>query len=222
MQNVSIRKSQYIEAISYYLNTTDFPILFVENSGCDLSDLFNKEIEIGRVEIITYNGNDFDRKRGKGYGEGLIIRNALSRSRIISEGCTIFKISGRHIVKNINQIWRVASTFHLPKHFVVCDINPKVKKANSDMFIASADFFAFFNVNIESINEEQKKWFEHVLYDSIIDYCKHQGEFIYLPLPLNQVGVSGSTGAQFTKPSKRLYLKHIIKFVLYKMKIIKL
>lgn len=225
VQNIEIRKSQYVEAVSYYLSTTVFPIVFVENTGYDISCLYEKEIQAERLEVIVYKGNDFDRNRGKGYGEGLIIRNAFEKSKLLCEKCTVIKISGRHIVKNTKSIWRILNRLHISHHFVACDINPKVKKANSDMFVASTDFFYFLTIRggyAERINEEHGVWFEHILYDSIIDYCKHQGEFIYLPLPLNQVGVSGSTGAQFTKPSKRLYLKHIIKFVLYKMKIIKL
>lgn len=223
VQNVEIRKSQYVEAVSYYLSTTDFSILFVENTGYDISCLYEKEIQVGRLEVIVYKGNDFDRNRGKGYGEGLIIRNAFEKSKLLCENCTVIKISGRHIVKNANSIWRILNRWHIPNHFVACDINPKVKKANSDMFVASTDFFVFFNRGYaERINEEQDVWFEHILYNAIMDYCNIKGIFIYLPLPLNQVGVPGSTGIQFIKPPKSLYLKHIIKFVLYKVGIIKL
>lgn len=141
VQNIEIRKSQYVEAVSYYLSTTVFPIVFVENTGYDISCLFGKEIQAGRLEVIVYKGNDFDRNRGKGYGEGLIIRNAFEKSKLLCEKCTVIKISGRHIVKNIKSIWRILNLWHIPNHFVACDINPKVKKANSDMFIASTDFF---------------------------------------------------------------------------------
>ncbi|RYZ23735.1 MAG: hypothetical protein EOO10_20840 [Chitinophagaceae bacterium] len=55
-------------------------MLFVENSGADVSPLFQEEINNGRLEVITFIGNNYDRKLGKGYGEIRIIEKALNDS----------------------------------------------------------------------------------------------------------------------------------------------
>ena len=217
LQNVEERKRQYIHAIEYYLHHTDFQILFVENSGYDLSSLFENAIMQGRLEMLTYAGNQFDRSLGKGYGEGLIMRYALSHSKFLKDGSFVIKVSGRHIVKNINQIVSLVSMLRPRKEWVACDINPKTGGANSDMFIGTIDFYRHFNQYVEHINEREKVWFEHVLYSAIVAYCKGKRNFVYLPLPLKQEGVSGSMGIQFKHPSCSLYLKHVMKALLYKL-----
>lgn len=40
LQDKDLRKQQYIEALDFYLTKTDLPIVFVENSNTDFSNLF--------------------------------------------------------------------------------------------------------------------------------------------------------------------------------------
>lgn len=216
LQNVEQRKSQYVRAIEYYLTNTDFKILFVENSGYDISPLFENAIKLGRIEMITYSGNDYNAELGKGYGEGLIMRYAIAHSKFLKDTNIVIKVSGRHIVKNINQIVGASMILRYCKEFVACDINPKTKGANSDMFIGTMDFFRLFDKYVENINERKNIWFEHVLYTAIVEFCSGKRNFVYLPLPLNQEGVSGSMGINFKHPSHVLYLKHMAKAILYK------
>lgn len=216
--NMELRKHQYLEAVYYYLKNTKYRILFVENSGVDISSFFLEEIKAGRMEILTFEGNDFDKNLGKGYGEGLIVKQALCQSKWMKDrNIIIIKVSGRHVVKNIKEIETVVSFGNVGKHFIACDINPKAKGANSDMFIATSDFFSIFEKYIGHINEKKGIWFEHVLYQAIIEYCKYSGKFIYLPMPLNQKGVSGSMGTVFKSPSSILVMKHLVKFIMYKL-----
>lgn len=217
LQNVEERKRQYVHAINYYLNHTDLQILFVENSGCDISSLFESAIMQGRIEMLTYFGNHFDRSLGKGYGEGLIMRYALSHSKFLKDSNLVVKVSGRHIVKNINQIVALTERLRNQREFVACDINTKTRGANSDMFIGSVDFYRFFDQYVEHINEAKEIWFEHALYSAIVGFCKGKRNFVYLPLPLNQEGISGSMGIKFKRPSFSLYMKHLLKALLYKV-----
>lgn len=220
IQNVELRKKQYLDAVKFYLQKTRFRILFVENSGYDISSSFRNEIRQGRMEVITYEGNCFDRSLGKGYGEGLIVRQALAQSKWMKSGnAVVIKVSGRHVVKNINTIERIVSLFCLHKHYVACDINTKTRGANSDMFIATSDFFSLFDNYIERVDEAKGIWFEHVLYQAIVEYCKSGGNFVYLPLPLNQIGMSGSMGTTFRSPNFVLKVSHLIKFFMYKIRL---
>mgnify|MGYP006928564830 FL=1 len=127
LQDVEIRKKQYLDAVNYYLVHTHFNIIFVENSGFDISSLYQEYIEKGRIEVITYYGNNFDKKLGKGYGEGLIICRALHQSKLLHDSkALVIKVSGRHVVKNINIIVRLSSVFRADK-MIACDINPKTR-----------------------------------------------------------------------------------------------
>lgn len=63
----SIRRSQYLSAIDFYLTKTNFPIIFAENSGTDLSDSYTQYIDKKRLEILSFNGNK-NKKKEKGMG----------------------------------------------------------------------------------------------------------------------------------------------------------
>ena len=80
LSNPEIRLQQYKDALNWYLENTSMKILLVENSGCDFSDVYQKQIREGRLEFICYDGNDFDRKRGKGYGEAAIMEDGYASS----------------------------------------------------------------------------------------------------------------------------------------------
>ena len=74
LTDVDIRRRQYKDALEFYLLQTDYPIVFVENSGTDIMGglvtvEFDDEV-VGHFEFIHFRGNEeFDRKKGKGYGE---------------------------------------------------------------------------------------------------------------------------------------------------------
>lgn len=85
------------------------------------------------------------------------------------------------------------------------------------MFIGTVDFCRLFDKYVEEINEKENIWFEHALYSAIVDYSGGKKNFIYLPLPLNQEGISGSMGIKFKQPACSLYMKHFIKALLYKL-----
>lgn len=221
IQDVNIRKGQYYEALKFYIHNTNYKIVFIDNSGYDISKDFIKYINGGRLEIITINNNNFDKKLGKGYGEGLILYHGIYNSKFINHNSIIIKISGRHIVKNIKQIYFLAQIASHSKSFVCCDINNKSKSGISDCFIATYNFYDLFcNKYISLIDESKHIWFEHALYKAIIDFSR-KNRFIFLPLPLYQKGCSGSTGNTFIKPGILRYSKHIIKYILYNLNIIK-
>ena len=222
IQNVNIRKKQYYDALNFYIHNTNYRIVFMDNSGYDISKDFSDLVNSGRLEIITIDNNSFPKKLGKGYGEGLIIKYGIFHSKFIDSSSIIIKISGRHIVTNINQIYYLTRIAYRSKSFVCCDINTKSQSIVSDCFIATYDFFSLFSTKYLTLIDESKNvWIEHALYKATMDFCENN-EFVFLPLPLNQKGYSGSTGEQFSRPRMLRYLKHIIKYILYYLGIIKL
>ena len=49
LTDVDIRRRQYEDALEFYLLQTDYPIVFVENSGTDISGDFRKFVERKRI-----------------------------------------------------------------------------------------------------------------------------------------------------------------------------
>jgi len=205
--NSAVRRVQYIQSINYYIYYTNFPIVFVDNSNTDISDYFKPAIYSNRVEILTFCGNN-NKQRGKGYGEAEIIGYAFKNSQIIKSTnslCTIVKITGRLIVKNITDT--INKRFYFQgKNSIVVSFNSDFTLADSRVIIAPYSFFITFLENKEQINDFNNKYFEHVLSDSI----KQSKSFCFFPFFVEPqiTGQSGSTGENYL-PYENNYKRRI-------------
>ena len=195
LNNIEERQKQYVNAIRHYLEKTNYPVVFAENSGTDISNYFQESIKSGQLECLTFQGNQ-NKEKGKGYGECEIIKYALDNSHIIlsSKQVRIVKITGRLIIKNIRPIIRFHGMFS-SKRATLCMINSDFSFPDSRIIIAHIDFYRAFLQYQEKINDSQGYFFEHALCDIIKD--NHQYPFSPFFLQPQIIGMSGSTGKQY-------------------------
>ena len=194
------RGRQYIQAIRYYLTSTNYPVIFCENSGTDISTHFLEPISTNRLECITYQGNQ-EKTRGKGYGECDIIEYAIKHSQFIHSQANlrIAKITGRLIVQNIRTILSLHQAFS-SKHTTFCMINSDLSFPDSRLILAHIDFYKAFLSYKEKIDDANGYFFEHALCDMI----KSNRTFPFSPFFIcpQVIGISGSSGkAYITEPS---------------------
>lgn len=177
LSNPEVRLQQYKDALDWYLENTSMKILLVENSGFDFSDCYQKQIREGRLEFICYNGNDYDRNRGKGYGEAAIMEYGFSHSCLMNStppNTQIVKVTGRLILCNIKELCLSCNkTNTVYANISKDDWNGNI--ATSQVVMAPKEFYChYFLTRREEINDSQCRHFEHVLYDSIVGW-KHSG-----------------------------------------------
>jgi hypothetical protein len=196
LQNGNIRLNQYKDAIFFYLSNTKYRIVVVDNSGFDFSNDFIDSINLGRLEVMCFYGNSYDKSRGKGYGELSIIDYTFKNSKFINENSYIIKITGRIIVSNINEI---IDKHHLPSNIlnVIGDISLNMKIIRSIIFGASYKFYTdFFFMNKDLINDSKNIFFEHALRYSVSQMIKNgKGKFIQIHTNIEYIGLSGTTGS---------------------------
>jgi hypothetical protein len=162
LQDPKIRQQQYTDAIRYYVKATDLPILFVENSGTDISPVFNQEIRSGRLEVITFDGNNYDKNLGKGYGEMLIIERALEVSRLLKDADFVFKITGRYKLLNLKSF--VQQYRENRKLEVLVDLKHQLQYSDSRIWGSSVSFLREILVKYKNqINDSENFYFEHAL-----------------------------------------------------------
>ncbi len=203
LTNSDIRQEQYINAINFYLKETFLPIVFVENSGIDISNFFKSSISNKRLEILTFDGNK-QKWKGKGYGEAKIIEYALAKSHFIvstNNHCYLIKITGRLIIKNINAIIKKRFCFQ-NINSVLVSFNSKFTMADSRFIIAPKPFYKLFLYHKEEINDYENRYFEMVLSDCI----KHNNDYYYFPFYIEPqiYGTSGSTSQEYACPPSSL------------------
>ncbi|MDM8310359.1 hypothetical protein [Phocaeicola barnesiae] len=212
LQDKDVRAKQYIEAITWYLNNTNLKIVFTENSGYELKSYINKEF-YSRIEFLTYNGNDYKKELGKGYGEGLIIDYTLKNSKFIHSKSNIIKITGRLILTNINDIISWYLHHNHNNKLILCDVNRNITTAFSRVVIAPKSFYSDYFLNeVKKCNDSQGYQFENALATSI-QLCKRLKKYnlSLFPFPYIFYGVSGSDGNIIKNKSKfTIYTKYFL------------
>lgn len=196
LTDVDIRRRQYEDALEFYLLQTDYPIVFVENSGTDISGDFRKFVDCGRLEFVTFQGNEeFDRKKGKGYGEALILEYALEHSLFVHQCDFLVKITGRLKLLNVNSM----IGFHryiLPHCDIQSEMDRRERYSDSRMLITGKGFLQYsFLARKERIDDSKGCNFEHILFTSIDE----QKDFVFYPFLIRPLwrGISGTNGREY-------------------------
>jgi len=194
LQDREERLVQYITSVYYYYTHTNFPIILCNNSGDDFGDTF-KNLKKDRFEYLFFDGNNYNRSLGKGYGEFNIIKTAVQRSRFINTDTIIIKITGRIIIPNLKHIinkTRKMSGFD--NNTVLARISPDSPFAYSECIVGPSSFFKMLSCQENIINDTTGYYFEHLLFDTLIhsntSYCPFTS-------PLRKVGVSGTTNTKY-------------------------
>lgn len=218
LQDNKVRLAQYLYAINWYLKNTDLPIVFVENTNFNLRPYYTNTMNSARFEYITFNGNDYDKTRGKGYGEAIIIKYALYNSSIIKENTYIIKITGRLIVRNLMKLlsdYKKEQT-KSNKDIICCDVNKNLTTAFSRIVFMPYRFCTnFFFKEIERINDSKKQEFENILSDSIYKaVSSHKYDLSLYKRKYHIIGMSGTTAKVIVNKSN---LKIYIKYILFKL-----
>lgn len=220
VQNADERLKQYLDAMDFYLINTPYDIVIVENTLFDIN-LSNNP----RVEYITFDGNNYNKLFGKGYGEALIIDHALKNSFFLKEADFIIKVTGRLKVINIIEIINSLSLPYRKLHNTVfANITWDVTSCYSHFFIANRLFLdSFFLKIVNEINDSKSVYFEHVLMKAITSWKIEKNHFYVIYNPIVVEGVSGSTGENYldrrsiliiriTQYAKFLYFKFFKKW----------
>ena len=208
LNDVSVRKQQYLNAIDFYLKRTTLPIVFCENTLFDFSPLYYSEISSGRFEYLTFDGNNFDRAKGKGYGEIGIMEYAYANSILLRDADIVIKITGRLIVQNIARLVKMNKLVIYP---VIQTLFGNQKMMDSRIILAPSTFFKkYFFLQKEFINDSEQIYFEHALYNAVIS----QSQYFYFPLLIvpRFSGQSGTSGnyykIDFSFYDQLIYMYH--------------
>ncbi len=172
---------------------TPYPIVFCENSGYK-----SEEIEglIGSVvnnksEYLQFDGQQFPRELGKGYGELTAIKYAVEHSNIIRHSDYVIKVNGRYFIKNIKKITRALLTDR--DVYIVADLQRNLTWGDTRVFIFKPSFITdYLSELLDSINDLKGSFLEHALARAVF---RAIGDgYKWKPLPSNPIiiGYSGT------------------------------
>ena len=188
-----IRKKQYLEAIFFYLDHTDYDIVFTENSGTSILENFERN---ERIEFLSYRSPFTIPDKGKGWKELEIIDFSLKNSKFIHAGVFVLKITGRLKLLNINQLAKQVRGLNPElSNYVLCNIY-KPFKMDSRSFLFTLDFWPTLQEHGQLISQSYS--FERALWKAICEYdMTKKGEYSQFSQPLQIEGISGGLGITY-------------------------
>ena len=188
-----IRKQQYLEALNFYVQKTNFRIVFAENSGDSLDDF---PLLPERVEYLTFKSEPIQPDRGKAFKELEIIDFALRKSNFVKEAKAVAKVTGRLQVLNFNRLSGKFLKLRKKQSKLIYANSYKPKNMDSRCFFFTLDFWPYqmeVGKNLSLLYN-----FELSLWDAIHQYRSSEGNQ-YKPfyVPLRVKGISGFSGNSY-------------------------
>jgi len=160
------RLNDYKKSLNCWKNNTNYNILVVENSN---NGKYFSEFESDRIEVVTFDGNNFPRHLGKGYGERDAILYAINNNKKFSNIDKFFIITGRYFIHNMNDwVKELKDNIHIMS-------KPIIKKSQgpkgiadwiyTDCFFMTKYALGKYYKNVE-IDDTKIKYGEHALIET--------------------------------------------------------
>ena len=186
-------------------------IIFVENSGYDLSFFKNKATEFPKkqIEIISSNlNNSFEKKLGKGYGEYLCFKEIIENSKIFKDSDFFIKITGRYYINNYIKFFQ---DFKKKKPDIYVCVKNNLSFADSNVFGGSRLFFLNYAFPFASkVDDSSGIFMEHCLAKAVLLGVSDNLKFNHFITYPDICGIIGTNNKKiknnFIKKNKTFFL----------------
>jgi len=175
--NPVVRENDYIKALKRWKDMQQFSIVFCENSDYKIDKIKNIIEEYGKkkIEILQFDGQNFPREFGKGYGELLTIKYAIEHSYLIKHS--------DYVDSDI---------------YVMADLKKNLIWADSRVFAFKSSFVVEYLMKFQnSLNDSKGFYLEHALARAVCHAISHGYKWVPLPSKPIIIGYSGTSDTAY-------------------------
>lgn len=211
------RLRDYQDTLSRWIAARHFPrIVLCENSAWDLTAFADQRRAAQdhgvELELLGFDGQDFDRRLGKGYGELGIIAHACDHARLLAGVTTLVKVTGRYVVGNVTPL---LDLLHREPADIVCDLRHHLTEADCRIFAATPAFLREDLLPLRPLADDSRGVFlEHLLARAAHLAMGRGRRWALMPMVPRITGIGGSYGqahhASFSKVLRHLVKRRII------------
>jgi hypothetical protein len=210
-RDTDIRLNDYKTSLEKWLrNPAVTSVVFVENSGFDLSDLESiaRAFPSKHVEFLSFNCPTFNGTQGgKSFGEMLCFEHCLAKSELLKSASNFLKVTGRYYVPNAHSLMRVLAD--RPEVDVFCNLFRNLTWGDSRVFGATNAFIQDYLLPMRDlIDEEADLGIEQVLARAVHQLMANGGKWSTTPEWLEVQGISGTLGQAYKVNRFRQGLRH--------------
>lgn len=224
LRNKEIRVNLTLAAIkNWLLIDKEIKIVICDGSGVDFSKKIFSHFPGSNIEFLCFKNNQaLVAKYGSGYGEGEIIKYAISHSFILKNAPVFAKCTSKlnignfkKIVKNFNGQFICQCTFsnvRIIRTFFNSKAVESAKLLNIDtrFYIVKKDIYMkFFKYTYKKVRPEKKYYLEHAFYNDAIE--GKMKNFI-ADFPFLITGVSGTLNNEYPRIGILKYYKYLFDF----------
>ncbi len=205
LHNPQERIYHTVESINKWLEIDpDINMCVCDNSNYDFTSILKSKHPHSNIECISFKGEiGKTRDFGKGYGEGEIIRYALSNSSILSKNNNFMKCTGKLWVTNYLELTKKWNN-NFQCYGIFKNIfnlkQPKLSYIDTRFYITSKKFY--FSIIDECYLSLDGRSIEDVLCNKIIN---ERIKKIMMHKAPNIYGVSGASANYYKNPKYKQY-----------------
>jgi hypothetical protein len=170
--NPQDREKDCYEAVKFYLSK-GFKVVFVDNSNTRSELILNLNNDFPSLEYLFFQTQRSF--KGKSHGEVEIMKYALEHSILLKEVDYLIKITGRYIIKNLQEILDLTNGVEKEIY-----INPtrNLRWADSRLMIMRKSYCLnyFFPAVDKYLDETKKVFMENAFMKSLLQYLLDGGE----------------------------------------------
>ena len=195
-----LRLEDYKQALRYWLRYDHLAaarILFLENSGADLSELkaiATAENPLAKpVEILSVPGNEIPEGTNYGYTEMLLLDEGLLRSELRRQTTHMVKVTGRLTFSTIGKAIDLArKPFELMLDCRKLGFPRRGYDANTQIFVCSHDFYdRVLRDSRKEMNSTDIRLLEHLIFRKVIPFRGQPDVYLRFPCNVDPEGYSG-------------------------------
>jgi hypothetical protein len=181
-------------------------IVLVENSGYPLDSLraLVARHPAGKdVEFLSFDGQDFPRSRGKGYGETLALRHVLEHSVQLRRTQRFLKVNGRYYVSNVARVLAAMGE----ADDVFCNLNRSLGFCDCRVFGGSYAFLERVVHEGLRVDEEAGVWLEHSVARAALLAIADGSSWRFITTLPRIEGLSGTIDGPYMEPAVKQWVK---------------
>tara|TARA_B100000029_G_C17580334_1_gene959448 strand:+ start:1598 stop:2353 length:756 start_codon:yes stop_codon:yes gene_type:complete len=203
----NLRLEDYKIALKKWLkNSFANKVIVIENSGYDLSELIKISEEYKSEKKIEFLSNDLNNhyppELGKGYGESIILKEAINNSSLLKESDAFVHVSGRYYVKNFKSFIK---EFILSNSDIFLNISDNLKYSTANIYAGKKEFLIKYLLpESEKVNDAKNYFFENCVASAALKAILNNYKF---EIPKTYPIIEGIIGTNNKKYKYNIYQK---------------
>jgi hypothetical protein len=219
LKDPQARLAHTLEALEqWFAIDPDMSIILCDGSNFDFGPAITKSFPSKKIEFLRFqNSSSSVQRLGKGFGEGEIVKHALTHSQILRKSTAFAKCTGKLWVGNFRECLDQWNGIFIGDAFfsnIFNTLNTKIQYIDTRFYIVDKNFYLLYLVDAYIFTSfEENNSLENIFLKKLMSL--NMKSFIFSINPIIQ-GMGGGSGTYYKNNLKRKIKNNLKRFILKK------